>query len=120
MNERLTERIELYASVVIWWLHNAATETGEPRPMLVDQFIDTLNAKEQYMEQEENIMNDNAGLSKAFEVLGDKIAGLESDLKYEQLCKNILSEEKERLQAENSKLESKLGRVEAYIEQAAE
>lgn len=65
-------------------------------------------------------MTENSGLLKTLEVLGDKVVGLENDLRFERLCRNQLSEDVERLKAENSSLETQLSKVQTYIEERAE
>lgn len=53
MNEELRIAIVNYASMVLEWLDIDAKENGVPRPALVEMFMDTLNALEQYKEQED-------------------------------------------------------------------
>ena len=53
MDERLIRLIERYASMVLEWMDTDAKEHKIPRCTLVEQFIDTLNALEQYREQED-------------------------------------------------------------------
>ena len=53
MDEQLRITIVNYASMVLEWLDIDAKENEVPRPALVEMFIDTLNALEQYKEQED-------------------------------------------------------------------
>lgn len=60
-------------------------------------------------------MDENAGLLKGLEVLGSKVADLESDLKFERLRNRQLQDDVQRLNAEKGKLETKLDEVKEYF-----
>lgn len=53
MDERLELTVVHYATMVLEWLDTDAKQYNVPRPQLVELFIDTLNALEQYKEQED-------------------------------------------------------------------
>lgn len=53
LEEKHLRLIEHYASMVLEWLDLDATEHNLPRAELVEQFVDTLQAMEQYKEQED-------------------------------------------------------------------
>ena len=53
MPEELVKLIERYASCVLEWLDLDAEEYHLHRSKLLEQFIDTINAKEQTKEQED-------------------------------------------------------------------
>ena len=53
MNLIIGKLIENYATLVLEWLDLVAHDQGVARPQLVEWFIDTLQALEQYKEQED-------------------------------------------------------------------
>ena len=53
MSELLYDLIERYAEMVLEWLEIDSRHNDIPRQLLVEQFMDTLNALEQNKEQED-------------------------------------------------------------------
>lgn len=65
-------------------------------------------------------MENNAGLLKAFEVLGAKIIELETDVNYERLVKESLERQNRDILKDNVELRSKVDAVKAFINTAEE
>lgn len=53
MDERIDRTITHYAAMVLEWLDIDARQTNMKRSVLVDMFIDTLQALEQWKSQED-------------------------------------------------------------------
>lgn len=53
MNEQIFKLIERYAEMVLEWLEIDSQQNDVPRSLLVERFMDTLNALEQWKSQED-------------------------------------------------------------------
>lgn len=65
-------------------------------------------------------MEENNGFNIAFKVLGERIAQLESEVRYERTMKEVAENKVERLASENAKLAGMLEKVQHYIEKMEE
>ena len=61
-------------------------------------------------------MDENNGILAAMKVLGDKINQLESDLRYERMCKENAEQRAAAIVEENTMLVHKLEKVQHFIE----